>query len=184
MNPKDFRSQLESIKNLEERNLAFDELSDEEKRREIAYDCLQLTLEGKVKGRDGCYTNHTLNGYWNDELMRIRTNTPKEFQEILVNKLPECTVCARGGLMLSQIRLGNNISSDTISRYDGYFEDILKGFSMKSFRAMEEEYEDSDHKHPYEAKTTKKLQNICLNVIANGDFDIDDKTKYLVDYLN
>ena len=178
INPKDFRSQLESIKDLEQRNKVFDVLSDEKKRREIAFDCLQLTLALKVTGSD--YRNSA--PYWGNELNSINTKTPREFQEILVNELPECEVCVRGGLMLSQIRLGNNISTDDDFRNDGN-ERNIRGFSLEKFITMEEEYEQEVYGHPYKMKTTEKLQNICLNVIANGDFDQEDKTDYLVEYL-
>ena len=179
INPKNFRSQLESIKDLEERNLVFDALSDEDKRREIAFDSLQLTLIGKIGGSYRCY--------WSNSLQNIRTNNSKKFQEKLVNELPKCEVCARGAMMLSQIRLGNTVSSKAEYRSEGS-KRLIKGFTLDSFEKMETEYEDYGYKcfwgsHPYKSNTTEKLQNICLNVIANGDFDIYDATDYLVDYL-
>jgi hypothetical protein len=85
-------------------------------------------------------------------------------------------------MMLSQIRLGNTISHRDEHRIEGS-EDILKGFDMSSFEDMENEYEYDDYSHPYERRTTEKLQNICLNVIVNGDFNTEDYTDYLAKLL-
>ncbi len=172
---KTFVSKLEAIKNIEERNTAFESLSDEDKRKEIAYDCFILTLSGKIQGSAGCY--------WSPKLEKIKARTAKAFQEKLVNDLPECKVCARGGMMLSQIRLGNSISHRDDERVEGS-EEILKGFDIISFLDMENEYEREYYNHPYESRTTEKLQNICLNVIVNGDFNTKDNTDYLAKLLS
>jgi hypothetical protein len=172
-----YKSKLQSIKNLEERNAAFEALSDEDKRKEIAWDCFQLTLSGKVSAGWG---------YWSDNLIEITAKTPKSFQNKLVKKLPECEVCARGGMMLSQIRLGNTLSCDSRDSEQGNIE-ILQGFSMNSFEIMEGVYEGytcitMGRVYPYQIHTTELLQNICLNVIHNGDFNINDATDYLQVY--
>lgn len=177
INPKEFVSALQPIKGLAKRNKAFDALSDEEKRKEIAYDCFNLTLEKKLLGGDELY--------WSSNLSRVqdRTVEARKFQELLNYELPDdCVVCARGGLMLSPIRLGNKIKPYNISLPYGR-EDILQGFSMIAFIEMEKEFEDLKFEHPYDVRTTEKLQNICLNIIANGDFNKEDKTDYLVEYL-
>lgn len=170
MNPKHFSSKLTHIKDIEQRNKAFDALSDEDKRREIAYDCLKLTLIGKVIG--------AYNRYWSNSLECINESDSKKFQKLLVHDLPECAVCVRGGMMLSQIRLGNSLTTYSPSYYKGY-EGNLKGFNIDSFLKMEFEYESTSYQHPYNTDTTEKLQNICLNVIHNGDFNVDDDTDYV-----
>ncbi len=169
-----YKSQITHIQDIEARNKAFNALSKQDKRKEIALDCFMLVSKGIVKPSNGCY--------WSGELDSIQTKNAKTFQLELVNNLPQCEVCARGGMMLSQIRLGNSISSKNKSRYFGD-EKILKGFSYVSFRAMEKEYEESEYSHPYGYNTREKLQNICLNVLHNGDFNTDDKTDYLKDFL-
>ena len=166
----EFRSQLQSIRSIAKRNLAFEGLSDEDKRKEIAYDCLKLTLQGKVRG--------AYNSYWSSSLDCIKEPDSKKFQKLLVDDLPECAVCVRGGMMLSQIRLGNSLSTNSHSYYKGDYENI-KGFTFDSFIKMEDEYENLHYHHPYNTDTTEKLQNICLNVIHNGDFDVDDATDYV-----
>lgn len=165
-----FKSKLQPIKDIEERNKAFDALSDEDKRKEIAWDCLQLILDNTVEG--------SYNEYWSSNIRNIFENDSKKFQKRLL-KVEECKVCARGGLMLSQIRLGNSITSKEPYKEDGR-QGILKGFNMGSFQNAEMEYEHSAFKHPYIGTSTYKLANIMCNIIINGDFNTKDKTNYLV----
>ena len=171
-----YKSQLTHITDIEARNKAFNALSKSDKRKEIALDCLNLTLSGKIKAAIG--------EYWSHELECINPKNAKLFQFELVNNLPECQVCARGGMMLSQIRLGNSISPKNEDRMDGENQKLLKGFTYESFEKMESEYEWSHYKHPYYHRTTQKLQNICLNVIYNGDFKPEDKTDYLTTFIS
>ena len=117
--------------------------------------------------------------YWSFALSCIKIIDSKKFQKELVNNLPKCEVCIRGGMMLSQIRLGNELHCNIDNIHKGDFK-IIKGFSMDSFYKMEEEYEHSTYKHPYERHTSWKLANICCNVLVNGDFNTEDKTDYLI----
>ncbi len=174
VNDFEFKSELQHIKDIEERNVQFKALNKKQKCKEIAYDCLLLTLGGKVCG--------SYQAYWSDNLEAIEKPDAKAFQEKLVNKLPKCSVCARGGMMLSQIRLGNSIHSNEYYRCKGDVQ-IIQGFTMSNFLEMEDEYERNTYKHPYKHNTTKKLQNICLNVIHNGKFNTDDPTDYLKDLV-
>ena len=168
-----FKSLLQPIKDIEERNKYFDYLSDEGKRLEIAWDQLQLIQRRKVKAIGNQI------GYWNDGLkFKTRSLTSKELQEHLL-KIEKCEVCARGRIMMSQIRLGNHISGDDVDRIKGC-NDNLKGFSIHDMRIIEEEYERSDYDHPYESGTTEKLMNILCNILVNGNFNILDQTDYLI----
>lgn len=170
-----FKSVLQPIKNIEERNQYFEELSDEGKRLEIAWDCLQLILANKIKASEGCY-------YWNHYLSKIRgkIDTSKEFQIELIKILPkDCKVCVRGGMMLSQIRLGNKISPKSDNVMEGSIDNI-RGFTFNDFIIMEKEYEFSKYNHPYISSTSEKLANICCNILVNGNFNTEDKTDYLI----
>jgi hypothetical protein len=82
-------------------------------------------------------------------------------------------------MMLSQIRLGNHISSNNDHRSRGNSE-IIKGFDMVAFKNMELEYEHSYFNHPYESNTNEKLANICCNIIVNDNFNKKDDTDYLI----
>lgn len=181
-----FQSKIQPIKNIAERNLAFQQLSDDEKRREIAYDLLVLVLMNDVRP--------AWSAYWEGYFLSTarECNTAKELQDHLnklgvnrgVNKY-ECIVCARGGMMLSQIRLGNRVSP-THSELTSGSKDIVDGFSMESFCNMETIYEgyasaDTDE-HPFSMNTHARLVNICLNVIVNGDFHIEDHTNYVAQF--
>lgn len=167
-----FASQLRHITDLDERNAVFNTLSDEDKRKEIAYDALLLVLEKIARPSDGCY--------WGDSLVNLANNlnTSKELQRALVHDIPECYVCQRGLMMISQIRLGNSIKPGDRCKSHGSNKN-LKGFSIDSFTQMECEYEFSFYSHPYIRNSRMKLMNICCNVLANGNFNENDKTNYL-----
>lgn len=165
-----FKSVLQEIKDIEKRNEYFDWLDDEGKRLEIAWDCLQLVLSYKIKTSIGFY--------WGKGLKTIITEEPKEFQRILNEELPDCRVCARGALMLAQIRLGNNIDSRESGRDCG-IEKNIQGFTYDDFIGMELEFETDRFCHPYQRNSQEKLANILCNVLVNGNFNKEDKTDYL-----
>lgn len=169
-----FKSLLQSIKNIQKRNEYFDYLSDEGKRLEIAWDMLRLLMNSKLKANGvGKY-------YWNEYLLtKTRILDSKGLQKYLNENIPECTVCARGGLMISQIRLGNSIRGSDSNRDNGDPLN-LKGFAFNDFIQIENEYEHSMYQHPYDKGTTEKLMNICCNILVNGNFDKNDKTDYLI----
>jgi hypothetical protein len=173
-----FKSVLSGIKSIETRNQKFKTLSVESKRQEIAYDALKLVLAGKLMASDGCF--------WDDELYDLKQilekngKSAKDFQMALNKELPTCKVCQRGLMMVSVIRLGNQISPDDGDAYCGSEETLRgKGFTKGQFLRMEGEFEESRFEHPYEDNTDEKLANICCNVIANGTFNTDDKRDYL-----
>lgn len=166
-----FTSQLQNIKNIEIRNKAFDTLSDEDKRKEIAYDSLCLILDGKITG-----SNHT---YWSHELYSIKHNSydPKDFQEKLQD-IPECQVYARGAVMLSQIRLNNTIHLHNSGISKGNSKN-LNGFHISSMISMENQYEGNMYNNIYPIRSTQNLVNIMCNVINNGNFSVHDEKDYL-----
>lgn len=179
-----FTSKLKDIKDIKERNRVFNfELSDEEKRKEIAWDSLNLVINGVL-------TAHR-SGYWEEALVRKTKNLSSEALQdkllcIETNK-DECMVCARGAIMVSQIRLGNELSTENLDSQkvangegnDGSF-DILKGFGSKSFLHIEAEYENNSDIYPIH--TPHNLANIFCNIITHGDFDPKDRTDYLEKY--
>jgi hypothetical protein len=163
------------IKDVEERNIAFQNLDDEDKRKEIAYDALYLVLTRQLNASDGLYWNYSLTNK-TDNL-----TSSKELQNFLINDLPEdCEVCQRGLMMVSQIRLGNTITPSDSFKMDGCNSNIF-GFNMRSFKKMEDAYEGCGEvrSFPYISNTQEMLGNICCNVIANGDFISIDETDYL-----
>lgn len=181
-----YKSVLTGMK-LEERNVAFNALDRETQRKEIALDALNLVLSKQVHAAEGAY--------WGHQLHCINEPDSKLFQDILVNKLPECDVCQRGLFMLSQIRLGNELCSDTEDVCEGNSNNV-KGFDMGDFYGMESEYEgetesgddeylnddnnpSEDESLPYNRHSWQKLANICCNVLSNGNFDAEDKTDFL-----
>lgn len=171
-----YRSVLDKYKDIDERNKQFDSLTDEGKRLEITWDVLKL-LENEV-------ILPAYGEYWSGKLQAVAFNTTTS-KELFIrfNKdsvLQSCRVCARGALMLSQIRLGNTLSPNTY-RIDRGGRDIIQGFSIEDFEEMENEYERSDYSHPYRANTREKLMNIMCNVLVNGNFNTSDDNDYLID---
>ncbi len=174
-----FKSLLDPIKDIDKRNKKFASLSDEGKRLETAWEALKLITSGIAEpaGRDG------ISFYWDHRLKETfnRTASSKELQEEFLN-LQSCTVCERGILTLSRIRLGNGIDPCIYSEVavaDGFEEKARDGFSLFSFQQMETEYERTTYWHPYLNNTSEKMANILCNVLVNGDFNTEDKTDYL-----
>jgi len=193
-----FQSVLTNIKDIKERNKAFDELSDEDKRKEIAFDSLGLILvEESMQAKGGDYWG-TLEGAVK------QTETSEELQNFLLTA-PKCEVCARGAIMMSQIRLGNSIGLKNNYYYDiekGANQRLLKGFTVDTMDNMEQEFEgwvkaepgnpwgdrvqikdyESGCRQPYASGSNEKLVNILCNIITNGDFVPEDDTDYLTKY--
>lgn len=172
----DYVSVLDGIKSISARNEAFDKLDDQSKRLEIAWDALKLTKRGIITASNGCY--------WGIKLgdVQFESSTSKDFQRRLnkTSNFKGCSVCARGAIMLSLIRLGNNIKPDIDYGVDNGSEQTVRGFSMQSMKNMENEYELSTYNHPYRINTDEKLMNILCNVLVNGDFNTKDTTDYLI----
>lgn len=172
-----FKSKLKSFTDIQKRNKAFDALSDEEKRKEIAFDALFLLIKtNKVSAS-------SWHGYWSSPIHRLsrKFKTAVTFQRAITNLeiLPKCNVCARGLMMLCQIRLGNTINPyNDESAEDGSSKN-LKGFTFDEMTNMEREYEENEYQLPYSRRSKEKLANIACNVIDNGTFDPQDYTDYL-----
>ena len=170
-----YKSVLKDFKNVKERNYAFNNLDKQSQRLEIAWDALNLIINDNVTPADGYY--------WGNELRRkLELLNPKETQVFLLKELNKdiCKVCQRGLMMVSQIRLGNELSSSKSKNiYEGD-DDNIKGFSLKDFTRIEGEYECSDNSHPYFSHSKEKLANICCNILVNGNFNKKDKTDYLI----
>lgn len=171
----EYVSVLDHIKSIEERNKAFDALDKQSKRLEIAWDALKLLTRKVITPSHG--------HYWGVKLENIQSESlhSTEFQQRLnkPSSFKGCSVCARGAIMLSLIRIGNNISPNDYAVDRGH-DNNIKGFSMESMRRMECEYENCEYDHPYRNNTKEKLMNILCNVLVNGDFNPKDKTDYLI----
>src|SRR5688500_10191775 len=102
-----FESKLAGIKNLEERNNAYKALSIDDRRREIGYDMLMNYVNSRIKPQRASHC------YWPDDVrfaLSVELNSAT-FQKKVIERENEilCSVCARGALMVSRIKLGNEI---------------------------------------------------------------------------
>jgi len=174
----EFHSVLQGIKDVKARTEAFHKLSNEDKRKEIAWDALQLVLIDRLLPSHG--------NYWTGDLsdIKLESSTPEDLQARLIcatqSTNSRCVVCARGAVMVSTIVLGNHIDpvrDYSIAHGDQY---NIQGFTMQEMKDMESEYEDGWFDHPYDTNTKEKLANILCNVLTNGFFNTEDKTDYLV----
>lgn len=166
-----FKSQLLHITDIPERNKTFGKLSDRDKRMEIAYDALMLIINGIAQP--------SYKEYWSCDVYNITkyAKTAQELQTILCS-IDTCTVCQRGLIMVSTIRLGNNIDPHDNSRSNGSGSNI-KGFNYSDMIRMEEDFETGMFITPYHRRTKLKLANCCCNIIYNGNFVSSDFTDYL-----
>jgi hypothetical protein len=170
-----YKSKLTNFKEFEEKNLAFDNLSDEDKRKEIAFDVINLILNEIIGGSYGDYWNYTMRSLVKDNqdvsLQKLFTNENLKNEE-------NCEVCARGAVMLSTVRLNNKLNFQDRHVQSGNSFNV-KGFNIDVMHIMEREYEASDYDHPYNNNTTEKLLNMFCNVLSNGNFNEFDQTNYL-----
>jgi hypothetical protein len=181
----EFKSLLDGIRSIEERNRVFKTLSDEGKRLEIAWEVLKLLQKNVIVPSDG--------HYWDDDLSNTY-ETSQSAHELFkrfnnVEEIKGCSVCARGAIMLCQIRLGNTIdplkiNESAVADGTGYSfgekHKVLDGFKLNDMVKMEYEYEFCRYHHPYEMNTREKLMNMMCNVLVNGNFNTEDKTDYLI----
>lgn len=176
-----YKSVLEGL-TVNQRNEYFNSLDPEGQRLEIAWDALQLVTKGILKSSrtNGGSDSH----YWSEKLLSMgkekgSCGLQKDLLRLTPKTANSCTVCQRGLMMVSQIRIGNEISPLDSDRYQGT-SDNLKGFDIIDMQAMEREYEYSAYNLPYREGTEEKLANICCNVLINGNFNPFDKTDYLI----
>lgn len=181
-----FKSLLSGISSIEKKNKIFKSLSKEGQRLEIAWDVLQMLLIEKLHPSAGWYWDNSLVNLY--QTSNNSATVCKKFNEIKA-----CTVCARGAVMVAQIRLGNtfgpentdvsNVDDGLVPSYNnnlGLTFKSLSSFSVNSMKKMESEYEDSHFDHPYHPNSREKLMNMMCNILVNGDFKTSDKTDYLI----
>lgn len=183
---KEYKSQLTHIKDLKQRNKAFHALAIEDKRREMALDALTLLQSGNLVADIGFY--------WDSELYDLLTDDSESTQQNFCGlNYTQCEVCAKGALMVSRIRLGNQISeihgydrghiaSGNVPEFDNYFsktvwsdiENVFEGWvKMNVDLSKDETFVIFRH-------AENRLVNILCNIIVNGNFDIHDKRIFLV----
>lgn len=177
-----YKTQLGSIKNIEKRNVAFHALSKKERRQEIALDVLGLLDMGRLSSSgqdifDACY--------WSGKMKReiIDTDSPESMQELVISdsfyEEVSCSVCARGAMMLSTIRMGNNLSPTGIDLASGSIYS-QKHFTTSMFKKMETVFEQLDGvSRVYQSNTNESLANIFLQVVQTGSFKLSDTKDYL-----
>lgn len=167
-------------KQVEKNNVAYGRLGPKAKRLAIAKDALGQLLLGKVNGEGGTYLRST-----HDEDL---SGTPKEIASKVL-ALPECFVCAKGAIMLSQIRhrktcdfggTGNSASLYPNScGFDNAFSDLMRSRMEAAF----ETWDGSDLAHVGDEDV--RLFAILENIVENqGDFDpqqfyTDDMNKFV-----
>lgn len=170
-----FNSKLSKLRNIEKRNAVFQSLSNEEKRKEIAYDVL-TSYKNELIGRQKEF------GYWPEEIIPKFKNLldPVKFQSLLIKNEKNilCSVCARGALMVSRIKLGNQICGGPSNEFIQGGENTCPEFSDSQLESMEEHYEDDGFLR-YAERTPECIAAIFANILANGHFDKSDKTDYL-----
>lgn len=98
---------------LEESNAKFNALPPKQQMVQIAKDILAQQAAGKFEAKGGEYTGLADNM---SMALAIDRSGKKTIQEFLTIDPPVCTVCARGAMMLSRVRLGNSVDQDDAAR--------------------------------------------------------------------
>lgn len=126
---------------LEARNARFNALPREEQRKEIAKDVVAAIAAQKYKAKKGNYLRVVKNDLYVDGI------TVKAPQEYLCQDEVTCEVCAMGAMLMSRIRLGNNVESLDLYGVGGYtITDLMKDFFTEyELRLMETAFEGSTH---------------------------------------
>jgi hypothetical protein len=171
-----FTSQLQDVKDLDERNKLFAAMTKLQQRKEIAYDGILAVLAEQVAASYGAY--------WRDSLIRKfeDSHDSKDLQKNFCD-IPagaSCELCQRGLVMLSRIRLGNSVDPNKYSGRQVSNAGVQDSFSEHVLLKMEYEFESNTHAHPYGTNSNRKLINTMCNVLANGTFRTSDRTDYIV----
>lgn len=173
-----YKSKLPKNKSLDKRNKKYKSLSKKDRVREIGLDILESYNAGLLEEQDDSQ-------YWPRDLYEHfkELTDPKEFQTELYEKEKEilCSVCARGAIMVSRIKLGNEIGGDMEGFCDGEGNDgesIVKEFEMEDLNDMEATYESYGFLR-YEERTPECIAAIAANLVANGKWNDSDETDYL-----
>lgn len=170
-----FKSKL-TKKTIELNNEAFEKFSKTQQRKEIAYDALMLIVKGIATTLSG--------GYWGEDLHNIKdaslSSSAFQCNLLKIDEKTNCSVCQKGLMMLSQIRLSNSLHPADSGITNGSHKG-RKGFSENAFDQMEEDFEGWSRaiNTTYKPGSSKLQANICCNVIANGDYKPKDETDYI-----
>lgn len=169
---KDWREQLSyktqlDINDVNERNVAFHDLSREDRKKEVALDSISLIASKSIIGAHGCY--------WGSLFHNIKSTTSSaaELQSDLLYfppMQPFCEVCQRGAMMLSLIRVGNNLDP-SLDDLDSGNISIQDTFTNQELSYMENLYEgffDWNHDSIFR-KTTEMLLQIGVEIVQTGN---------------
>lgn len=158
-------------KQVEKNNVAYKRLGKKGKRLAIAKDALGQLLLGKAHAESGTYFRATLG----DDV----TGDAKQIADKVL-ALPECSVCAKGAVMLSQIRHrresafaagGVGIDGDHLHCELGGFDGAFNGSTLDLMETIFEDSLDSYEICKIDDADTR-LFAILENIVANdGDFN-------------
>lgn len=173
-----YKTQLKS-KSIKRNNETFHSLDRDSQKKEIALDVLSMIASDTMVGSHDSYWDTIL--YKNAKKITSASKLQKELRNV-----ESCSVCARGAMMLSTIRVGNKL------KYTYGEEGLIDGnnhtqkhFDYGEYSDMENVYEDyantrQEYDIPYDRQSTECLANIFLQVMHTGTFVIGEANE---DYL-
>jgi hypothetical protein len=171
-----YKTQL-GISDIKERNKAFHALEIKDRRKEIALDTIELVFTDQIVASNG--------EYWTEKFREQvdLLETPEELQKLtlkgLMTNSEPCEVCARGAMMLSTIRLGNELSPASDQLCKGTKNNQLH-FEYEMYRDMEGMYEADGYYHDiYESNSVEMLLEIFIQVVFTGEYDPDESSDSL-----
>lgn len=195
-----YKSQLSSIKDIDEKNAVYQSLSKQEQKFEVCLDVIYLLAKKQLYPTTGTYWGRIYKNGIPFFIQDIKDNN-KLHHELLNLQNSQCEVCIRGAIMISTIRSGNTFSTQDPDITHG--SENNNPFELKELIEMEGVFEKffgvdcdkyyvqntygkgiNDINFPYEVGSPEFVANVFLNVLHNGEFDLFNFTDYLVNLLD
>lgn len=190
-----FESALSRCRTISGRNKKFNALSNQDQHKEIAYEAIKLYLYDIYMPTGGTYWSDNIK--WSVKEKVDNETDSKKLQAGVLSvvkmrnerDIGRCEVCARGGLALSEILIGNNVSAAHV--FSDALDYVADGrghnsvISMDTLSHAESAFEwgsgcDTMYKE-FEDDAIRFVMIMC-NIIVNGRFDEHETVNHALNW--
>jgi hypothetical protein len=139
-----------------------------EMRVKVAEDVLTRLPNLKVKTETGYI--RPLTDAKEEELCEVRYDSAKKHLSKFERK---CNVCALGSLLLSHVRVNNELTVDDVLNANGYHDDLLEYFEHDQLQLIESHFENNKKIDGcFYEEDDERLEAIMQNIVDNdGEFN-------------